>query len=101
MHGTSAVFAHKEEKIAHPICNKMQIFLRKLQLNVTFFEKLQPNAEKIAESAILRWGGMCSFARGLCYIEGRDGAALITFPFGEGGLRSKTDEVEICYYNQI
>ena len=25
----------------------------------------------------------------------------LTFPFGEGGLRSKTDEVEICYYNQI
>ena len=24
----------------------------------------------------------------------------LTFPFGEGGLRSKTDEVEICYYDK-
>ena len=24
----------------------------------------------------------------------------LTFPFGEGGLRSKTDEVAICYYDK-
>ena len=97
LHTSSAVFAHFEwgfctvwvqfsqfgrRKFPTLYAIKRNFFRQNCNQTWVFLGKVQPNAEKIGESAILRWDRMCSFARGLCRIEGRDGAAFITFPLG-------------------